>query len=126
MFALKIIFKRNIFTRLNCISHRCQHPIHQFSEVFLDSGATYTYCIKRDEEAFVDSDEKIHENLGCQQENAKGASEDRCEEKNNKFADESLVVHAKSERGLKKLSTYQEKRQWAKMKKFFTGLNCYL
>ena len=73
--------KEKFFTRPNCISHRCQHPIHQVSEVFSESGTTYTFCIQRDEELLVDSDEKIHESRGCQQENRKGASENRCEEK---------------------------------------------
>ena len=93
---IKYNFLKKNFTRSNCISHQCQHPIHQFSEVFLESQTTYTYCIQRDEEPYVDSDEKIHESRGCHQENRKEASKDSSKE--NQLPDKSTVVGAKSER----------------------------
>ena len=46
--------------------------------------------------------------------------------KENQLADKSIVVGAKSERLLKKLSPYEEKRERGNMKEFFIAVICYL
>ena len=45
--------------------------------------------------------------------------------KENQLADENIVVGEKSERLLKKLSPYEEKREGAKMEEFFIAVICY-
>ena len=46
--------------------------------------------------------------------------------KENQLADAAIVVGAKSERLLKKLSPYEEERKRAKMMEFFIAVICYL